>query len=126
MICSVKFLEPTVRLIDPLSEFDWIRSPLVSVPVSALVVSSSSPQAAMANVRASAAINANRARNRGWVLIGCVLRLVWLCRFRCRGRRKPMRSGPHECDLTFDSHALRRQEPLDARERELECEREQG
>src|SRR4051794_1378727 len=100
MISSVKFLDPTVRSIEPLSGFDWIRLSLVSVPVSALVldVSSSSPHAATANASAQAANSANRARRRGLVLIGggppsCVSP----CRFGVR--RKPMRSGPYEADL---------------------------
>src|SRR5215211_1031574 len=113
MYCSVKFLEPTVTWTPLLSGFSSIRLALVSPPSPSS--SSSPPHAATPSARTSAANNANSKRTLDWLIIRRLLPSRWM--------QPQYYLGRGGCPL--HKHPARREQPLDARERELDRQREQ-
>src|SRR5918994_4385235 len=119
MNCSVKFFDPTVTWTPLLSGFSWIRLALVSPPSPSS--SSSPPHAATPSASTSAASKANSMRTLGWLIIRRLLPSRWMQAILIR------KSGSYlgGDGRPLHQHPARREQPLDARERELDREREQ-
>src|SRR5262245_7821796 len=123
MNCSVKFFDPIVRSTPLLSGLSWIRLPLVSPVLASVAVSSLEPQAAKAMAAANTPSRANTPRSR--VLVRISWFLPWL--FPSRG---PPADVTILCSCSggrpLKHQTLRCQHMLDARQHELERERQQG